>query len=210
MHPPPGRITAGSCDVWIGGPTVGVTLGDPDAGNSACVAAASGREGNAQGQTAQNCGVESARQIINQATNSGISEKDLLEDAMDHGNATREATLEESGGTGPDGRQAILDRHGVESTLEDATAADLQQALAEGKGVITSHDAGKLWNKPTYLGSGHAILVTGAEYDANGELKTVYFNDTGTGECRNSLPAADFLGSLRSGRDMNVTKDPIW
>lgn len=209
MHPPPGRITAGSPNVFIGGPTVGVMLGAAGA-KAACEGAASGRDSKRTKQTYQNCGIESSRQIINQATRKNVDEDTLLDDALDQGYAEREDTRSASGGTNPDDRRDILDRHGVPSNLEDANLASLQQALADGKGVITSHDAGLLWNDKGYLNNGHAILVTGVQYDTAGKAETIYYNDTGSGVCGASLSAGKFIKSLRSGRDMNVTADPIW
>src|SRR6266436_5162077 len=65
-----GLITLGSVNVLIGGPVAGATLGNPVAGQAACVAAAAGRNppaalglpANSPGQNYNNCGVESSRQ----------------------------------------------------------------------------------------------------------------------------------------------------
>ncbi len=60
-------------------------------------------------------------------------------------------------------------------TPEDAQLA-LHNELAQRHAVITAVDAGTLWNDPE--AGGHALWVTGAAY-SQGELKTVYANDTG-------------------------------
>ena len=71
---------------------------------------------------------------------------------------------------------------------------------------------GSLW-PPSYgfkPGTGpHVVLVTGVEYDENGNMKNVIINDTGTGECGKSYPAAKFKGALM-GDNHVVTKRPIW
>lgn len=209
MHPPPGHITTGSSDVLIGGPTIGVRLGGASAGNLACQGAASGRASGTIKQSYNNCGVESARQIINQATNKSISEDTLLDESIDAGDADKESTRNESGGTSPDGRQDILDRNGVPSVLVPATRENLTQAIAEHKGIISSHEVKYLWPDLSQTG-GHAITVTGVGFDAHGQPETVYYNDTGRGQCQTSLPWSTFMGSLRPGRDMNVTSSPVW
>lgn len=217
MHPGPGVISEGSPNVEIGGATGGVTLGNPDEAGRRCRAAAAGRTSGSTQQSYQNCGVESSRQLINQAGNP-ITEDQLLDDAMNSGDADRVQTGKwpfrqtdraNSGGTGPDGRNNILNDHGVPAHTEAQGMTNISQAVAEGRGVITSHDAGILWGDPNVNG-GHAIVTTGMEYDANGNLVNVIVNDTGTGNCQQSIPAAQYENSLRPGRDINVTDNPIW
>ena len=185
------------------------TSGNPWAGLAACNAAAGGRTSGSSQQSNQNCGVESSRQVVNQATGGNVSEDTLLDTAMNNGWADRAATRADSGGTGPVGRQSILSNYGVPSTLQPQNMANIELAVAQGRGVITSHDAGLLWKDPNVHG-GHAVLVTGVEYDADGNPKTVFINDTGNGKCMNSVPADQFQNSLRTGRDINITDNPIW
>jgi len=216
MHAPPGAITQGSANVEIGGATGGATLGNPDAAAARCRAAAAGRTSGTIQQSYQNCGVESTRQLINQQGNN-ISEDGLLNQALRTGDAEtaktgpwywRSVDRANSGGTGPAGRNAILNRNGVPSSLQPQGIDNIQQAVALDRGVITSHDAGLLWGQAA--GGGHAIVTTGAEYDANGNLKNVIVNDTGDGTCRKVISARQYNSSLRPGRDINVTNTPIW
>jgi uncharacterized Zn-binding protein involved in type VI secretion len=211
MHPPPGSITLGSPTVEIGGPQGGALLGsDPTTGAAlaACNAAAGGRGSNTTNQTYNNCGVESSRQIINQATGANVSEDALLDKSMKDGDADKERSRGDSGGTSPSGRSNILTNAGVPNSQQPNTMENIQQAVAERKGVITSHDAGKLWG--TKDEGGHAILVTGIQYDGFGNPVVVYTNDTGWGTCQKVVQAAAFQASLRPGRDINVTNNPIW
>lgn len=208
MHPPPGEIVEGSPNVEIGGGAAGVTLGNPDAGRIACQNAAAGRTSGATQQSYQNCGIESSRQIINQATGGNMTEDALLDDAMNNGDAANERNRADSGGSSPDGRERVLDRNGVPSSRQTGSMDNIMQAVAEGRGVITSHDVSVLWG-PGNAG-GHAVMVTGVEYDASGNPTRVIYNDTGTGQCATSVPAAQFQSSLRPGRDINVTDNPIF
>ena len=86
--------------------------------------------------------------------------------------------------------------------------ANIERAVAQGRGVITSHNAGQLWG--TAQTGGHAVVVTGIEYDSDGNPTRVFINDTGNGQCMNPVPAERFQNSLRPGRDINVTDNPIW
>lgn len=212
MHQPPGEVLTGFASVDIGGATVGVTLGGGQNAFDACaVDAGKGRTSGSKSQSYNNCGVESSRQIINEATGKNVSEDDLLNDAMKHGDAEKERKRYDSGGTSPDQRQNLLDRHGVPSHLEDNSMQNIAQAVAEKRGVITSHEVQTLW-PPVVNGQsgGHAIVVTGLEYDANGNLKNVIVNDTGLGICGRSVPAGQFENSLRPGRPVNVTDKTVW
>jgi len=159
-------------------------------------------------QNAQNCGVESSRQLM-LASGGNISENDLLNWALNQGLAENDPDPAERGGTGPEDREKILDQNGVPSHREPQNMNNITQAVREGRGVITSHDAGTLWNQPGVNG-GHAVTVTGLEYDSNGNLQNVIINDTGTGQGAQSIPADRFQNSLRPGRDINVTDSPIW
>ncbi|WP_319585601.1 PAAR domain-containing protein [uncultured Desulfobulbus sp.] len=203
-----GVITGGLGSVVIGGPTVGATLGDPLAGRDSCASAAGGRTSGKTQQTYGNCGVESTRQIINRS-GKNIDEDSLLNTAIEKGWAEDSTKAAQRGGTSPADRLKILKSQGVDSTLEPQGMQSIQQGVAEGKGVITSHDAGKLWDDPRYNGGGHAVQVTGVEYDADGKAKTVFINDTGTGKCMNPVKADQFNKSLRPGRGVNVTTNPL-
>src|SRR5262249_53267462 len=67
------------------------TSGNPWAGKEECEKAAKSRmsRGKARGtQSAGNCGVESARQIINRATGGNLGERQALQSALDGGLAS--------------------------------------------------------------------------------------------------------------------------
>lgn len=210
MHGP-GVLLGASPDVLIGSASIGVTLGGGDSALGGCTSAASGRSSGQTRQTWGNCGIESARQIINQATGASLTEVELADDAVAHAEtAERTPRNNEFGGTNPPERQTMLARHGVPSSQVPATPGNVMQGVAERRGVITSHDAGALWNDPSNNGNGHAVLVTGVTFDANGQPETVTFNDTGNGTCGSNVPADRFFGSLRKGRNANVTDRPLW
>ncbi len=181
--------------------------GNPWAGQEACRRAADGRTSHSSQQSYENCGVESSRQIINQTPGNKVGEDDLLDQAMDHGWAERAATRDDSGGQWSHESQAMLAAYGIGSSLQPQTMGNIEGSVAQGRGVITAHEAGRLWG--TTQQGGHAVLVTGVQYDANGNPTNVIVNDTGTGQCMNYVPAGRFRNSLR-GDPILVTRNPIW
>ncbi len=195
-----GVIIAGMATVLIGDASAGGTLGNP-------VAAASVFPGQ---QNYGNCGIQSAQQLVRQSTGDNVTEDAMLNRALTQGWAEQGADAVDTGGTSPAGRQQILADRGVASKLQDQTIANIEQAVAEGRGVVTSHDAGTLWNDPRYAGGGHAIVTTGMKYDADGKLEAVIVNDTGLGQSQMEIPAQQYINSLRPNRDINVTDNPIW
>lgn len=202
-----GVITAGAATVFIG--TAGIS-GNPWVGEKVFKGMASGRVSGSVQQSYGNCGVESSRQIINHATGGKVSENQLLTQAFNNGWAAVDETQAQTGGTSPAQRQSILASQNVKSSLQPQNMESIELAVANQKGVITSNDAGKLWNNPEFDGSGHAVVVTGVEYDQNGNLVNVVINDTGSGQGKQSIPAQRFQNSLRAKRDINVTDNPIW
>jgi uncharacterized Zn-binding protein involved in type VI secretion len=198
----------GSLNVIIGGPTAGATLGFPATMSNVFSAVAADRPGGSLTQTEQNCGVESSRQVL-WAAGRRMTEQVLLNIAVLQGLAANDTRPNQRGGTSPADRQAILNQFGVPNHQESQTRDNITQAVAEGRGVITSHDAGQLWGQPGFNGSGHAITVTGLQYDSKGQLTNVLTNDSGLGQANRPVPAATYFSSLRSGRNANVTDAPI-
>jgi uncharacterized Zn-binding protein involved in type VI secretion len=231
-----GRIVVGSNDVEIGGDPQGVTLGEPSEGFYYCVEAAEGRnpppgtkdpKGNelrphTPGQSYNNCGPESARQLLNRAhPNPPVSQEQLLNSAMAAGRATQvPGNLWASGGTNATGLSGLLSDNGVAaSPVRDSSMQSIQQSVAEGKGVIVNVWAAKLWSEASLQSAGlvagsatgpHWISVVGAEYDETGKLKNLIINDTGTGECTKTVPA-DKLEKARIPNASDViTTNPVW
>ncbi|HEY5603543.1 MAG TPA: PAAR domain-containing protein [Gammaproteobacteria bacterium] len=210
-----GKIVVGYPTVLIGGggggggaDTVGSTLGNPSAGLTAFNNLAKTRVSGATQQSYGNCGVESARQIMDVASNAR-NEIDVLQDAINNGNAGYDPDPTQVGGTSPQGRQNILKNNGVNSHLENQTVGNIQQAVIEGKGVITSHAARVLWGDRRVSGN-HAVLTTGVKYDASGKVSHYVINDTGTGQGMRNVPATQYENSLIPNRQINVTDNPIW
>jgi len=93
----------------------------------------------------------------------------------------------------------------------------IAQGVGEKKGVISAHDPDVLYGGAPGK-NGHAVVVTGVKYDANGNPETVYINDTNQGEtngkanaeCCKQIPAATYDRSLRPQSKVNVTNDPVW
>jgi hypothetical protein len=220
-------ITGGCPTVLVGAAGV---VGNVPAGQAACVAAAAGRNpppgaldpnGNqlqpgTAGQSYNNCGCETSRQIINQATPANVSQEGLLNQAMAGGQASQvPGNLYASGGTNPQTRQQIMANNGVASHLEDRTMGNLEASVAAGRGNIVVVDSQTLWTNGTTAPStgDHVVLVTGVEYDDNGKVAAVIINDTGGSTCSQRVPVnvwnqatSPAIGNWQN----NVTDNPIW
>lgn len=210
----PGSLIAPPCcpTVLIG---LAGTTGNPRVGTLACQAAAGGRASNATQQSYNNCGVESSRQLINQATGANVGENALLTQAINSGNAagTPGAALQfANGGTNPATRQALLAANGVPSIVQPTTMENLGLAMSRGQGAIVALDAAPLWGPPQPPGSLHAVTVTGIEYDDAGNPTNVIINDTGTGQCGQRVLAARFnqATAAHPNSRLNVTSNPLW
>jgi hypothetical protein len=229
------------------------TTGDPAAGALICQQMRAGRipppgstdaagnplPANSAGQSYNNCGVETSRQVINQATRANLTQEGLLNSAIASGNASQ-ATIASvqggivvtpqnqmffSGGTVPSQQAAILTNNGVPASviLATPTGANLSQyelALSQGRGVLAGGDVSGL---PGWGGQsgGHAVLVTGYDYDDNGNITHVHYNDTGLGICNQTATAAQFQNAMNieannliaqgfSPLGAAVTNNPIW
>lgn len=168
-------------------------------------------------QSYQNCGLQSTRQIVEEAKGKQAkTELQYMDDAISSCGALKDANHPaDSGGTSAASRQCVMQQYGVPSSLEPATVANVDAALRSGKGVIMSSDADTLWatqGMPPGVGGGgrHAVVLTNGLYDADGKMTGVHVNDTGTGT-QYTLTNAQLKDCLDSGSGtLNVTDNRIW
>jgi uncharacterized Zn-binding protein involved in type VI secretion len=225
---PPGCLT-----VLIG--LSGVT-GNPRLGNQACQSMAAGRNppagstdasgnalsSNTPGQSYNNCGVESSRQIVEQATGANPGQETMLNNAIANGNASQPAVGSAgsggpvnaqnqawySGGTTSGQQATILTNNGVPSSRVAPASGGLQlsqleTALSQSRGVIANGDVSGLPGWGTQTGA-HAVMVTGYEYDDAGNITHVIYNDTGIGACNQRATAAQFQNFLTTGANNSI------
>ena len=172
--------------------------------------------GGTAGQSYNNCGVESSRQIIGQSTGAPPTQEGLLGQAIGSGLASQPALgstagnppvtvtpqnqMFFSGGTSTPTIATLLTNNGVPaSTIPPAATgpalSDIETAVAQGRGVVAPLNVSGLpgWGAQT---GGHAVVVTGVQYDDAGNVTNVIYNDTGIGVCQQTAPAATFQNSL--------------
>jgi hypothetical protein len=115
------------------------------------------------------------------------------------------------GGTTPETRQAILKQYGVESELQEATVDNIAQAVSEGKGVIISVYAGKLWGNARHKNNMHAITVTSVVKNSDGSIAGFWVTDSGAiaHEPATYYSKATIHNALTKSK-MNVTSNTIW
>lgn len=193
------------------------TAGNVLVGTAMCQAASNGRTSGTTQQSYNNCGVESSRQIINQANGTNVTENQLLQSSINNGWASGTPGSPPTfadGGTGAAARQSILGNAGVASTVQASTLDNIGLAMSRGQGTIANLDAAQLWGGTTPPGSLHAVTVTGVEYDDAGNVKNVIINDTGaaTGNCGSVVPVATWNSAVAAhpNPSLNVTTNPIF
>ena len=227
-----GFVALGSGNVTIGGPTAGVTLGNVEAGQEGMSSggrrpglgkheaellqlrrrdvAADHQPGDGQGADGGRAPRPSRRERPSRQREPANDDDDI--DDNDGSSPKGVPNRAKAGGTYPDQREQLLDDNGVPAEQVPGTMGNLAQGAAEGKGVEADVWAGLIW-PPSYgvkPGKGaHCVLVTGVEYDENGNMKNVIINDTGAGDCGKAYPADVFKKALM-GDNHVVTKRPVW
>lgn len=206
-----GAVTMGCPTVLIG---LSGTAGNVRVGTAMCNGAAGGRASGSTQQSYNNCGVESSRQVINRANGSNLSENQVLQNAIDNGWASGtpgSPPTFANGGTGAGSRQSILANAGIPSSVQTSTLDHLGLAMSRGQGTIANLDAAQLWGGTTPPGSLHAVTVTGVQYDDAGNPTHVIINDTGSGQCGQSVPIATWNAAVGAHPSpaLNVTNTPI-
>lgn len=194
----------------IGGPSAGAVVGDIEGGKQDCknisAKGPGGRESGSTQQSYSNCGLESARQFINSASETPLSEDELLEQAVLNDMASLDPdTL---GGTSIESIASVLDENGVDTAMSPGEWENVLQAVCDGWGVITAHEVSDLYES---VDDGrHALRVIGIKFDETGAAKTVFTNDTGvaSGNCGRSVPAGQFASSLVKDHSMVLINPP--
>jgi Domain of unknown function (DUF4157) len=155
-------------------------------------------------QNDYNCAPQSCQQIIRASNGKNLSEAEMATLAKDHANYKSGV-----GGGTPAGKvPEILKAGGVEAQKMVNTPEKIQVALKEGRGVVSSHDAAKLWGVEGNMG-GHAVHVTSVVRDSKGNVTHYVINDTGTGKAGQRVPAKQYEESLLKGVPATATEKPI-
>lgn len=155
-------------------------------------------------QSYENCAVQSSQQIIRAATGNNYDEATMEGIA----NGPPPSGYTRNGGTPIGGEETILENGGVPAHMAPGNTASVDQALANNQGVISGHDAGRLWNDPAYNGGGHAVHTTGALQDENGQTIAYTINDTGSNQQGRVIPRDEYANSMDGG-PIAVTDNPI-
>lgn len=166
---------------------------------------ARGRELYQGPQTYQNCAPQSAQQIIRQAK--GVDNNEATMERV--ANYPTRSEYSRDDGTPVSGVATILENGGVAAHEEPGNTDNVDDALANGQGVISLHDAGTLWDDPSSKGSGHAVFTTGAVQDEQGNTLAYTTNDTGLGQNGRVIPADTYRNSMGT-YPVITTDDSIW
>ncbi len=171
---------------------------------------ARGRELHPGQQSHENCAVQSSQQIINQST--GVDNDEATMEGIAWGTnapGNADSGYRRTTGTPIGGEETILENGGVPAHMEPSSTTNVDNALANDQAVVSGHDAGELWDDPTYAGAGHAVHTTGGVQDQNGDTLAYTINDTGTDQNGRVISHDDYDNSLDGG-DIAITDNPVW
>lgn len=161
------------------------------------------------------CGIVSCVNILRLAGRTMTTEEELVQYASGTANGngtlcTSGKTPLRNGGTTPQNRKDILAAFGIESELHPPSVDSIAQYVEDGRGVIISVDAGKLWGIPRFYRCLHAVTVTSVQRNKTGALEGFYLCDSGTtGKDFARFYSAVHLEQALSARSMNVTTSII-
>jgi|GEM_PF-1995538 len=130
-------------------------------------------------QTGETCATVAQEGVIEKHTGIDHGEQALAQEAYENGWADKE------GGTYTKCVGNLLESHEIPTQRWLDGSADmntLKDQLSQGHDVIVGVDAGEFYQDDNYLGSGHAVWVTGLETDAQGNISKVVVNDSNFAE----------------------------
>ncbi|MET3431463.1 hypothetical protein ABIC71_000941 [Herbaspirillum seropedicae] len=147
-----------------------------------------------------------------------VSEKEVVERAIKENLCdTAAESADTRGATSEDDRQALLQDFGFAASIdEEVDLKAVAQSIKDGKGVVISVSASKLWDlhEENEDASDHAITVTGVACSAaSGKIVGFYIADSGRGLASDMCRFVS-LQRLREatnvyGADTVTTDDPI-
>lgn len=157
------------------------------------------------------CGIVSCVNVLRLAGRATTTEEELVHYASGNGTlCVSGMTPFRNGGTTPQNRKALLAAFGIESELYPSSIDSIAQYVEDGRGVIISVDAGKLWGLPCFYRNLHAVTVTSVQRSKSGDLEGFYLCDSGTsGKDYARFYSAVHLEQALSKRSMNVTTSII-
>lgn len=153
-------------------------------------------------QTGNTCGLQSSQQVIRAAKGRNLTQAEMEQIGANLG------VYSPANGISGRGIARVLNSQGIQARAQRNDPAAIRQALSEGKGVISGHRAGPLWN--TNDPTPHAVFTTGVLRNSNGRVTHYIINDTGTGQAGRLVPAGLYETSLMTNRYGVITDMPIW
>jgi uncharacterized Zn-binding protein involved in type VI secretion len=189
---PPNKITMGCPTVIIG--STG-TIGNPGRAATFFPGAQSQKD---------SCALMSTQGIVQQSTGTSFSEPQMQTIGI--------ASLAYTVCNGTTNEASIMTAAGVPATLrQNPSLQDIAAAVSQGRAVIVGLDARPVWGVASPQPIGHAIRVTGVDYDVNGNIAALHINDTGTGRANQTVPAATFQNALTGfgGGRMATSNNPV-
>ena len=156
------------------------------------------------------CGLVSCVNVL-RLSGVDIKEDDVVSYASSFGLCSKgRGCSSQNGGTGAQDRQEILEHFGLKTELRACAIEAIAQYVEEGKGVIISIHAYRLWYGIRSAKDFHAVTVTSVKRGKDGRILGFYIADSGRhGKDGDGYYQAEKIQDALTGRDMNVTRSAI-
>lgn|GEM_PF-2242043 len=157
-----------------------------------------------------NCGIACVTQILILAGLS-VTENDVTRVAISEGLCSiSEANMKLNGATSSFQRQMLMEKFKIKSKIVKTNLFEIASYVEHGHGVISSVNAGLLWNKTDDWGTGHAVMVYGTIHETDsGKLVGFVVCDTGSGDMKRVISIGDFAKMIYFERGVNITLGAI-
>lgn len=156
------------------------------------------------------CGLVSCVNIL-RLSGIDIEESDVVSYASSVGLCSKgNKRASQNGRTGAQDRQEILGHFGLKTELCSCDIQAIARHVEEGKGVIISVRAYRLWYGVRSVKDFHAVTVTSVKRGKDGRILGFYIVDSGRhGKDGDGYYPVEKIQDALTGRDMNVTRSAI-
>ncbi len=165
------------------------------------------------------CGPNSISMLIEAATGHRVTEQQIADYAIQHGEMTRLPSADDPSSIpsihygmlpqqAANAVNALAQQYGITAEIKTGNMGDLENYLKQGREVMIELDDQRIWHQPGVADSGsanHYVVVTGFDPSTN----TVFINDPGVPDGKaESIPLSEFESAWSTSNDVMIVTDP--
>lgn len=165
------------------------------------------------------CGPNSISMLIEAATGHRITEQQIADYAIQHGEMTRLPSADDPSSIpsihygmlpqqAANAVNALAQQYGISAEIKTGNMGDLENYLKQGREVMIELDDQRIWHQQGVSDSdsaNHYVVVTGFDPSTN----TVFINDPGVPDGKaESIPLSEFESAWSTSNDVMIVTDP--